>query len=171
MPRYVAFLRGVSPQNASMPRLKACFEEAGFTAVRTVLSSGNVAFDARPARDATLESRIEAAMQRSIDRVFYTIVRPVETLSGLLRQDPFAAFALPHDAKRVVSFLRKSCPTSLVLPPPADDARILAVAGREVFTAYVRSDKGPVFMKLIEKTFGEAVTTRTWGTVKKCAAA
>ena len=171
MPRYAAFLRGVSPQNASMPALKSCFEDAGFTNVRTVLSSGNVIFDARSARDASLESRIETAMQQSLDRVFYTIVRPVETLRGLLQQDPFAAFALPRDAKRVVSFLRKPCPPSLALPPPTDGARILAVAGREVFTAYVRSDKGRVFMKLIEKTLGEEVTTRTWETVRKCATA
>jgi uncharacterized protein (DUF1697 family) len=171
MPRYVAFLRGVSPQNASMPALRSCFEAAGFGGVRTVLSSGNVIFDARSARDAALESRIEAAMQQSLDRVFCTIVRPIEALQDLLLQDPFSAFAVPRDAKRVVSFLRKPCPPSLVLPPPTDGARILAVAGREVFTAYVPSPKGPVFMKLIEKTFGDAVTTRTWDTVKKCAAA
>ena len=29
----------------------------------------------------------------------------------------------------------------------------------------------PVFMTLIAKTFGKDVTTRTWDTVKKCAAA
>jgi uncharacterized protein (DUF1697 family) len=40
--------------NASMPALKACFEAAGFTDVRTLLSSGNVAFDARSASPATL---------------------------------------------------------------------------------------------------------------------
>jgi uncharacterized protein (DUF1697 family) len=171
MPRYVALLRGVSPVNASMPALKACFETAGFSGVRTVLSSGNVLFDARAAKDAALEARIEAAMQRSLGRAFYTIVRPVAALQLLVKQDPFAAYALPGDAKRVVSFLRAPCGKSLVLPPETDGARILAVAGREVFTAYVRSHKGPVFMKLIESTFGEVVTTRTWETVKKCATA
>ena len=45
MPRYVALLRGVSPMNAKMPELKRCFEDAGFGNVRTLLSSGNVAFD------------------------------------------------------------------------------------------------------------------------------
>jgi len=46
MPRYVAFLRGVSPMNLKMADLKACFEKMGFTDVRTVLSSGNVVFTA-----------------------------------------------------------------------------------------------------------------------------
>ena len=46
MTRYVAFLRGVSPMNCKMPALKRCFEAAGFTDVKTILSSGNVAFTA-----------------------------------------------------------------------------------------------------------------------------
>jgi len=46
MPRYVAFLRGVSPSNARMADLKRAFEIAGFSEVRTLLSSGNVVFDA-----------------------------------------------------------------------------------------------------------------------------
>lgn len=45
MPRFTAFLRGVSPANAKMPELQAAFESAGFARVRTVLSSGNVVFD------------------------------------------------------------------------------------------------------------------------------
>ena len=55
------------------------------------------------------------------------------------------------------------------MPIELDDARILAVQGREVFSAYVPGDKGPVFMTLIEKTFGKDVTTRTWDTVRKAA--
>jgi hypothetical protein len=38
-----------------------------------------------------------------------------------------------------------------------------------VFTDYVRSPKGPVFMTLIEKTFGKEATTRTWDTISKVA--
>ena len=46
MRRYAAFLRGVSPTTASMPELRQSLEAAGFTDVRTVLSSGNVVFTA-----------------------------------------------------------------------------------------------------------------------------
>ena len=46
MPRFVAFLRGVSPMNLKMTDLKQCLEAAGFTEVKTILSSGNVAFNA-----------------------------------------------------------------------------------------------------------------------------
>jgi len=55
--------------------------------------------------------------------------------------------------------------------PELDGATILAVPGNEDFTAYVRSPNGPVFMTLIETTFGKDLTTRTWDTVRKCARA
>jgi hypothetical protein len=45
----------------------------------------------------------------------------------------------------------------------------LCVKGNELFTTYVPSPRGPVFMTLIEKTFGKDVTTRTWDTIKKVA--
>jgi uncharacterized protein (DUF1697 family) len=168
MPRYVAFLRGVSPLNAKMPELKSCFEEAGFTNVRTVLSSGNVVFDARAASDASLERKAEAAMQTSLGRTFYTIVRRVDYLLALLETDPYAAFTLPANVKRVVSFLREPRSSKLALPLVSDDAQVLRIVGNEVFTAYVPNEKGPVFMTLIGKAFGTDVTTRTWETVRKC---
>jgi len=40
-----------------------------------------------------------------------------------------------------------------------------------VLGAYLPTPKGPVFMTLIEKTFGKDVTTRTWDTVAKVARA
>ena len=171
MPRYVAFLRGVSPLNAKMPELKHAFEAAGFTNVATVLSSGNVVFDARSASESSLERKAEASMQNSLGRTFYTIVRPVDALRSLLETDPYAAFSIPPGAKRVVSFLREPGTAKLALPLESDGARVLGVVGREVFTAYVPSDKGPVFMKLLERAFGREVTTRTWETVKKCVVA
>ncbi|MDM0113068.1 DUF1697 domain-containing protein [Variovorax sp. J22R133] len=171
MPRYVALLRGVSPMNAKMPELKRCVEGAGFTNVKTVLSSGNVVFDARKAAEKSLERKLEAAMQASLGRSFHTIVRSAEHLRGVLEADPYRAFELAPNAKRVVTFLREPGEGQLKLPIELDDAQILCVAGQEVFSAYVAGDKGPVFMRLIEKTFGTGVTTRTWETVRKCAAA
>lgn len=171
MPRYVAFLRGVSPMNAKMPELKRAFEAAGFTNVKTVLSSGNVVFDARKTPDAALERKAEAAMQQALGRSFYTIIRPVSALEQLLQTDPYAASGLSAQAKRVVSFLREAPQAVPALPVVLEDAQIVGVRGREVFSAYVPGDTGPVFMKLIEKTFGSDITTRTWESVKKCAAA
>ena len=169
MPRYVAFLRAVSPMNARMPELKRAFERAGFTEVRTLLSSGNVVFNARAASSASLERKAEAAMKKTLGRAFGTFVRSQQELARLIERNPFDAHRLPKEAKRVVSFLRKRA--QVKLPDEVHGARILSVKGAEVLTAYVPSKRGPVFMALIDKTFGKEVTTRTWDTVRKCTTA
>jgi len=169
MPRYAAFLRGVSPMNAKMPELKRAFEKAGFDEVRTVLGSGNVVFNARAASDAALQRKAEAAMQEHLGRAFVTVIRSVEELQALLAKDPFAQYRLPAGSKRIVTFLREAPARAPPELPAQDGARILHLTRREVFTTYLPTPKGPVFMTLIEKTFGKDVTTRTWETVGKVA--
>ena len=169
MQRYAAFLRGVSPMNAKMPELKRAFEQAGFADVKTLLASGNVLFSARATNTSTLARKAEAAMQAELGRTFTTFVRSLDALRAMLARDPFADFELPARSKRVVSFLQAAPEATPRLPLALEDARIWCVRGAEVFSSYVPSPSGPVFMKLIEKTFGEAVTTRTWETVCKAA--
>lgn len=167
MPRYAAFLRGVMPTNASMPALRAAFAAAGFADVASVLGSGNLVFTAARASEATLERRAEAAMERELGRTFATLVRPAATLRALLAADPFAAFRLPANAKRVVTFLRTEPAREPALPLAVDGVRILRRAGREVLTAYEPGGKGASFMALLEKTYGKEVTTRTWETLAR----
>lgn len=154
--------------NCKMLDLKRCFEAAGFTDVKTVLSSGNVAFTAQAAVVPILESAAEAQMPEHLGRVFQTIVRPSVFLQSLVATDPFAEFALPANAKRIVTFLRRPCEKQVVLPIERGHARILKLQDTEVFSAYVPNETGPVFMALLERTFGTEVTTRTLETVRKC---
>src|SRR5881396_226682 len=154
MPRYAAFLRGVSPMNAKMPELKQAFESAGFTDVKTILASGNVAFNARATSATSLQRKAEGAMLERLGQAFLTIVRPMDMLGEMLASDPYRAFRLEPTAK-------------LRLPIERDGARILSMTEREVFSAYMPTPKGPVFMVLLEKAFGKEVTTRTWDTAAK----
>jgi uncharacterized protein (DUF1697 family) len=169
MPRYAAFLRGVSPMNAKMPELKKAFEAAGFSDVSTLLSSGNVVFTASSTSEATLQEKAEAAMTKQLGRTFVTIVRPIAVLREMLESDPYSAFSLPPAAKRIVTFLRQPPASKITLPDEIHGARILAVDGCNVFSVYSPTPKGPVFMTLIDKTFGPDQTTRTWQTVTKVA--
>lgn len=169
MPRYVAFLRGVSPMNLKMPVLKACLEKAGFEEVKTVLSSGNVAFNSTKRSTAALEQQIEKALQSKTKRTFFTVVRSVAALQEMVESDPFQRFKLPPNAKRVVTFARSLSRSTQKLPIKREGAQILVIERREAYSAYVPSPQGPVFMELIKSTFGDEVTTRTWDTVKKCA--
>lgn len=171
MARYAAMLRGVSPMNCKMPALKAAFEKAGFDDVKTVISSGNVVFSARACAETTLQKKCEDAMDQHLGRVFMTIVRPVDQLRDLIAANPWKKFTLPDNAKRNVTFLREKPAARMKLPVEIEGSAVLALIDREVFSYYVpnRLDIGPDFMQLIEKTFGKAVTTRTWDTVGKLA--
>ena len=172
MPRYVALLRGVSPMNLKMADLKRSLEAAGFTNVKTLLSSGNVAFDARKAAEETLSKKVEAALTKTLKKSFLTIVRSQEALNKMLEADPYKKFKLPKESKKVVTFLQDSPRVTLKLPIHLENASILAYDGHEVFSSYVPDPKkGPIFMSLLEKTFGKNITTRTLETVRKCGAA
>jgi uncharacterized protein (DUF1697 family) len=169
MKRYAAFLRGVMPTNCKMADLVAAFEAAGFEDVRTLLGSGNVLFGAKTSSASALEKAAEAAMQKHMGKTFMTQVRSVDALRVLLDSDPYAPFRVSPKAKRIVTFLRKPPKDAPDLPIEKDGARILLLRGTEVLSAYVPSPKGPVFMTMLEKTFGKDVTTRTWDTIAKAA--
>src|SRR5207237_8936320 len=99
MPRYAAFLRGVSPMNAKMPELKQAFESAGFTDVKTILASGNVAFNARATSDTSLQRKAEGAMLDRLGHGFLTIVRPMDMLRAMPGSDPSLALRVVPAAK------------------------------------------------------------------------
>jgi uncharacterized protein (DUF1697 family) len=169
MPRYAAFLRGVSPLNARMSEVRKAFEGAGFSEVRTVRSSGNVVFSARAAPEAVLERRAEAAMRKQLGTAFPAIVRSIERMKALIESDPYQDFRIDPVEKRVVTFLRDRLERALSLPIEIDGVRILCILNREVLSTYRPNPRGPVFMMLIEKTLGRDITTRTWDTLRKVA--
>ncbi len=157
--------------NLKMTDLKHCVESAGYTGVKTILSSGNVAFDAPKRLEAALARKISTQLKKNLGRSFPVTVRSTEHLSKLLASDPYKPHALQAEAKRVITFLWTRPTQRLSLPMELDGATILKVRGTEAFSAYVPSPRGPVFMKLIQSTFGTEQTTRTWETVRKCSAA
>lgn len=169
--RYLAFLRGVTPQNAKMADLKRCFESAGFGEVRTVLASGNVVFSSRLTSLSEIQDLAEHAMTVGMGRAFGTVVRSAQSVRALLDTDPFAEFSVPQEAKRVLTFLRDAKGARPALPIERDGVQILKRLGNDVLTVYVPHPKGPVFMAMLEKAFGKDITTRTLDTVRKCLAA
>ncbi len=153
--------------NLKMPVLRKALEGAGFSKVKTVLSSGNAVFAGRRSAEASVAHQVEAAIEQAVGKKFPVIVRSIEHLQELLEADPYRSFDLPAKAKRVVTLLRVAPETKLELPIERDGAQILQLRGRELLSAYVPTAKGPVFMTLIERACGKEITTRTWETLQK----
>ena len=154
--------------NAKMPDLIRAFEAAGFTRVKTVISSGNVVFDHEGAPVDELERRAEQAMTDTLGKSFGTTVRPVEHLVRVVEADVHEAFDPPAGAKRLITFLKRPHEGAVELPLRGNDAAILQLDGVEVFSHYLPNEQGPLFMTMLEKTFGKQITTRTVDTVRKC---
>jgi uncharacterized protein (DUF1697 family) len=110
-------------------------------------------------------------MKQRLGQSFLTIVRSLDALHEVLASDPYRGFRVAPAAKRIVTFFRQEPRAGVTLPVELDGARLLAIQGGELFSAYLPTPRGPVFMSLIEKTFGKEVTTRTWDTVAKVARA
>lgn len=154
--------------NLKMLDLKSCLEEAGFTNVVTVISSGNVVFDSRSSSIKNLEKKVELALEKNLGRSFLTFVRSVDELVELIEADHFGKFKFDSVSKPVVTFFKTPIELKLKLPISKDGGSILKIQAGEAFAVYLpNTTKGSNFMILLEKTFGKDITTRTLETVRK----
>src|SRR5215510_12774659 len=169
MTEYVAFLRGINVGGhggVTMEDLKKTFEACGFKEVKTIATSGNVAFSAAMAEAAVVKTA-EAALKKRIGRETPVHVRSRDDLRKMVQADPYKGFTIPKDAKRVITFLDASAKTTVKLPHHQDGASILGIKDGVAYSVYVRTPKGAVFMKVLEKAFGKGITTRTWDMINR----
>ncbi|TIX49920.1 MAG: DUF1697 domain-containing protein, partial [Mesorhizobium sp.] len=78
MRTYVALLYSIilgEGRRLVMSDLKAMAESLGLKNVRTLVATGNLVFDARAAKIADLEQRLEAAFEKTFGRHVDIIVR------------------------------------------------------------------------------------------------
>jgi uncharacterized protein (DUF1697 family) len=90
MTRYAAFLRGVNVGgvNLKMADVAAAFDGAGFTAVRTVLASGNVLLESRAGVDA-VRTKAEKALREAFGYDAWVLAYPLDTVAAISAAYPF----------------------------------------------------------------------------------
>ncbi len=165
MARHIALLRAVNVGGTGklpMAALAAMCEAEGYTAVRTLLASGNVVFDsdAGPARvKAALERRLLAYAGKPV----VVMVRSPVQMAAVLAANPFP----DAPGNRVLAIFLDG-------PPPADaleavrhlgDER-LALGRREIYVAY---GDGMAGSKLVVPA-ASAGTARNMNTVARLVA-
>jgi uncharacterized protein (DUF1697 family) len=149
------------------------FEGLGFDDVRAVISSGNVLF-AADGTAAALERRIETALLEHLGAPCTTILRSRRQIDLLLRSGVFDGREDVPTARWNVTFLKrapKGRPADVDLDC-GPGARVVATSRQAVFTEY-DSTREPVpdVMRVLERVYGKAITTRTWQTVERIARA
>lgn len=93
MVRYIALLRGVNVGGITVKSaaLRELFESLGFDDVRTVLASGNVAFEADRADAAALKREIESALSERFGYEAFIVLVTSARLRDVVDAFPFDA--------------------------------------------------------------------------------
>lgn len=171
--RYVALLRGVNVGGVTVKnaQLVEVFEAVGLQSVRTVLASGNVAFDA-PASEsgAGLATRVGGALAQALSRDIPLVLETQARLRAVADAYPFER----DDAVLQPYVVFSSDPAAIVGILEAAKALPLDIEsvkeGEGV--AYWRVPKGstletPFAKVLAGKAFAPFLTTRNLRTVEK----
>jgi uncharacterized protein (DUF1697 family) len=90
MTRYAAFLRGVNVGgvNLKMAEVAETLTTAGFTAVRTILASGNVLLESRSGVDA-VRKKAEQALRAAFGYDAWVLAYDIKTLAEISAAFPF----------------------------------------------------------------------------------
>jgi uncharacterized protein (DUF1697 family) len=88
--RYAAFLRGVNVGGVTlkMDDVRRVFTDAGFTAVRTILASGNVVFDS-PEDVAAVRANAEMALRDAFGYDAWVLAYDLDTVAAVSEAYPF----------------------------------------------------------------------------------
>jgi uncharacterized protein (DUF1697 family) len=172
--RYVAFLRGIGPGNPNMAnaRVRAVFEGIGLTDVSTLLTSGNVVFEAPAARRSRLEAEIQAALRSELDISGLAVVRDAKELQRFVDTGPFGS--LEHSPGRyllVTLLKRRGSGSTLPEVPDGSEFRVVGFdADLDAWcTVTEASGQTPRTMTWLERHLGKEVTGRTFPTVERAA--
>jgi uncharacterized protein (DUF1697 family) len=170
--RYVALLRGIAPLNPNMrnQKLRSVVESLGFHNVETVISSGNVVFDADSRDVSELEARIEEAWPEQLGFQSTTIIRTGDQMHDLVAKRPFGERANTPATSLQVTFLKQEPDVDLQVPytPDTGGYTIVAIDDRVICSVVdLTGSRTPDLMRWLEKMLGKEITTRTWKTVHR----
>lgn len=170
--KYVALLRGIAPsnKNQSNDNLRMVSEGLGLANVQTVISSGNVVFEADSIDRGTIESEMETAWRDQLGFDSTTILRSQSDLQGLADMKPFGERDHGPETYLLTTFAKAPLDHGLEFPfqPEGKDFWVVAGTDKEIFTVTdtVRGQTLDV-MAWVEARFGKEVTSRTWLTVSR----
>ena len=169
MTAHVALVRGINVGGralVSMSALRELFVDAGCSAVRTYIQSGNVVFTSR-ASARSVATKVAASLHDEHRLDVTVIVRSSKQLGAIVAKNPFGGRG--RDVTKLhVTFLatapeksRVTATTDRAFSP--DELRIV---GSEVYVycpgGYGRTKINNTFF---ERSLGVAATTRNWNTV------
>lgn len=172
MTAYAAFLRGINVGGhklVPMKELREAFSSLRFKNVRTFLASGNVLFEATGGSLAETRRKIEKKLVEVFGFEIGVIIRTMAELQRLSASTPFRGIPVTPQTRLYVTFLSEKPRANLQLPYKSPDGnfRILGASGSEVYSVVTPAPgtRSVDLMLVLEKEFGQKITTRNWQTI------
>jgi uncharacterized protein (DUF1697 family) len=172
VPRYAVLLRGINvgrSKRVAMADLRALLEDAGYTAVRTHLNSGNVVLTGDDTGPAEHAARIEAAIRQRLGMDVRCAVLTADELRVIIEGHPFGGVADNGSRMMAYVYVRPIDPALVAGHPPVPQDPERARAGdRAVYQwcpdgLMAAPDLGPY----VKETLRADVTGRNWKTITK----
>jgi uncharacterized protein (DUF1697 family) len=172
-PTIIAFLRGINvggKHKLPMAELRRELSALGLDNARTLLNSGNAAFDTDLPDLDNLQTKIELHLTQIFGFPVPVILRTKSEIADLAMRNPFREVNAHKDIRLYVSFLKQAPRLDFTLPwtSPDNSYQIIEIADRTIFSVLdLSSTKTPKGMEELERLFGKEITTRNWNTILK----
>lgn len=169
MNKFVAFLRAINVggRTVKMDRLRALFEELGFSEVETFIASGNVIFES-PAKNMTLlETKISEYLESSLGYEVDTFLRTMQEVVEIAKRCPFPAGRKDEDV--YVAFLHEApnATAKSALMAVQNKWNNFVVLDREIFWLRLNKDDSIFLKSSLEKIIKISATVRNMTTIRK----
>ncbi len=172
MPRYIAWLRAVNvggPGIIKMEDLREYLAMPGFSSIVTYIQSGNVLFDSKETDKGVLVEKIEKKLLKSTGRKVDVILRSIDEMNEIVKNDPFKKQRTDKD-KYYVVFLSAIPYKELTkqLESLSNDVDSFKIVNDNLYWL-TRPYNGATIIKgsYFDKKLKVLFTNRNWNTVNK----
>ncbi len=170
--KYAVFFRNVNlgrPNCPSKAQLEQAFASAGATAAHSFLTNGTLVFStAGTSRARKVLATAWQALHVECGLKEPVFIRPLDYLSELVAQDPFAEIEPENVYQRCISFLPTEDAARPVAPLMSKrrDVEVLRFTDGEALSLSRKIGNTPGSPNaFLEKLLGSPATTRNWNTV------
>lgn len=172
MPTYIALLHSIvlTPERrVIMADLRAMAEENGCRNPRTLVSSGNLVFEARRQSIATLEVKLEKAFPQRFGRHVDIIARDADHWRALVAGNPFPQESTIDGDRVSCRIMRDALDDRALteLAPYATNGEKIAIVGGDLWCSFPgKPSESRLLAAMTTKRLGVG-TSRNWNTVRR----
>ena len=168
----IALLRGVNVGGKNiikMDMLKQCFEEMGFSDVKTYIQSGNVIFSTQDNDKRKIAETIENQLLKTFSIETTTAILTSDELMEVVEKAPNNFGSEPEKFRYNVWFLLPPVTAEIISNIRLREGVDLLWAGKNaIYTSRLTSQMGrSYFSKIMQTPVSKIFTIRNWNTTRK----